>query len=70
MKPDTLSSAAVVATPPASVAGLSLVGVPIAEWVQLVMLVYALLLCLAQLPKAVTGLTSLTQRIASWLKRP
>ena len=59
MKPDTLTSAAVVASPPASVAGLSLIGYPVAEWVSMLMLIYAILLILAQLPKAAAGIRKL-----------
>jgi hypothetical protein len=69
MKPETLSQVA-VAAPPASAAGLTLIGYPLADWVQLVMLVYAFLLCTAQLPKALSAANSIAQRIASWLKRP
>lgn len=50
MKHETLSQAA-QASPPVSVAGLTMLGVPIAEWVQLMTLVYVLGLIVVQLPK-------------------
>lgn len=62
MRTDTLSQA-VVATPPASVAGLSLIGYPVAEWVSALMLIYALLLIVAQLPKAASAIRSIYRRL-------
>lgn len=50
MKHETLSQVA-QASPPVSVAGLTLLGMPIAEWVQLVTLIYVLGLVIVQLPK-------------------
>jgi dolichyl-phosphate-mannose--protein O-mannosyl transferase len=50
MKQETLSQAA-AASPPVSVAGLTLMGMPIAEWVQLLTLIYVLGLVVIQLPK-------------------
>lgn len=50
MKHETLSQAA-QASPPVSIAGLTLMGVPIAEWVQLMTLIYVLGMIVAQLPK-------------------
>jgi dolichyl-phosphate-mannose--protein O-mannosyl transferase len=50
MKQETLSQVA-AASPPVSVAGLTLMGMPIAEWVQLITLIYVLGLVIIQLPK-------------------
>ena len=50
MKTETLPTV-VQAAPPASYTGLVLIGYPVADWVSAVMLVYAIMLCVAQLPK-------------------
>jgi len=50
MKHETFSQAA-QASPPVSIAGLTLLGFPIAEWVQLLTLIYVLGLIVVQLPK-------------------
>lgn len=64
MKTETLSTV-VQAAPPASYTGLVLLGYPIAEWVSVVMLVYAVLLCVAQLPKAASGIRTIYRRLTN-----
>lgn len=58
MKHETLSQVA-QASPPVSVAGLTLMGMPIAEWVQLLTLIYVLGLIVVQLPKIRDALNKL-----------
>ena len=62
MKTETLSTV-VQAAPPASYTGLVLIGYPVADWVSAVMLVYAIMLCVAQLPKAVAGVRTIYRRL-------
>lgn len=64
MKTETLSTAVQVA-PPASYTGLVLIGYPIADWVSAVMLVYAIMLCVAQAPKAASTLRTIYRRITN-----
>lgn len=62
MKTETLSTA-VMASPPASYTGLVLIGYPVADWVSASMLIYAVLLVAAQLPKTAAAMQALYRRL-------
>jgi hypothetical protein len=62
MKTETLSTA-VMASPPASYTGLVLIGYPVADWVSTIMLIYAVLLVAAQLPKTAAGIRTIYRRL-------